>query len=169
MVTEYILKNVVEDQDVKKWYSARLKSVFKEATVVERIASQYTRLAAWIAFIISTGRNKILDLGFSDVGSFHLFCCEMIKAENLHNFNVENLQTFSRKIKPFRKWPNNRNVALESLISKKFGVVNNFKAEQWHRETIVSLAHSETSLSAITKELNRRRYWKVRMQLADQL
>jgi hypothetical protein len=161
-----LLTAIASDPDISAWYLDRLKGVkFASQQMWKKVVTDYPRLFAYLK-----KTNELLDLtgkwsrnqqniitakayGFDDVPSFLDFILETINKENLHNFNISNSRKFIDKLKPFTAWLESaakndnyqeeqtlKEAALESLISKKFGVTNNSKRTDWHINQLVKLA-----------------------------
>jgi Integrase core domain len=96
------------------------------------------------------------------VGEFLDFVCEEINKRKLHNFNISNRRKFIDKLKPITLWlesaaagnyqeeQSRKTAALESLISKKFGVTNYCKRSEWHINQLVKLARFGNQPKSVT-------------------
>jgi hypothetical protein len=96
------------------------------------------------------------------VGDFLDFVCKHINSLKLHNFNISNRRKFIEKLKPFTLWLKSaaegnyqeetklNEAALESLVSKKFGVTNHCKRSEWHINQLVKLARFGNQPKSVT-------------------
>jgi hypothetical protein len=117
--------------------------------------------------------------GFDYVASFvdhileNVFMCSTIKPDGAkeltaryHNFNISNQKKFLERVAPFAEWKKAvadgnyaeevrlKQAALESLISKKFGVTNNSKRTEWHINQLIKLARFGNQPKSVTLKNN---------------
>jgi hypothetical protein len=164
------------DPELSAWYLNRFKGVkFASQTMWKKVAKDYPRLASWMIMI-----NRMIDLsgkwsrnqtnidvasayGFEDVPALLAFIRDLINREDLHNFSISNERKFIDKLKPFTTWLQSaadgssyqeqqqlKEAALESLISKKFGVTNNTKFSEWHINQLIKLARFGNQPQTVT-------------------
>ena len=132
------------------------------AELIRRCITDYTRLAGWMRLVLSVESKDLHVFGFKDRVSFYAHVMDLINAEHLHNFNIKNVRTFLKKLKPFREWSRDkdnqelRENALRSLISKRLGNRNNQKMTEAHVQQVVKLARDGRQLAPfqIAQDLN---------------
>ena len=149
--------------DVKEFYASRLQGTSAEVCI-----DDYTRLASWlikIARLINlkgkysrNSNNMVIAkaCGFETVDDLLLHYIESINKEKLNNFSVHNLRRFSIKIRPFIDFESNREAALISLISKKYGSKNRAKWKEDHNQVLIHLLKERKfdSIKELTQSLN---------------
>ena len=148
---------------VKEFYSSRLQGTSSECCI-----DDYSRLASWLIKITSlinlkgkysqNSNNKLIakTCGFDRVDDLLLHYMNSINKEEWNNFKVHNLRIFRIKIRPFVDYESNKEVALTSLISKKFGLKKTVKWTEDHTQTLVDILKEKKfdSIKELTQLFN---------------
>lgn len=147
-----------EEELIKKYKAETLRELlridskvydFYYATPESEYAHELQELAAWMMLCAPLNRRKAREIGYDSVDDFY---DHVITAISDLKRSVSNLQIFKRKLKPFRQYYNDYpdhfdlsnkdnylfsdslyyeyELALQTLISKKFGKKNAAKLKQ---------------------------------------
>lgn len=156
MDRSYITKEIITNLGDRDWFMTHLSAFrISSSSLADRCIHDYTRVAAWLRWVAEKDKQDIKKYSFTSMPEFYTHVMALIKKEQLHNWEVGNMRTFQRRLKPFKSWLKKnytttlRNEVLESVVSGKLGVANHSKMSEWHVHQLIKLAKHGLQLNPV--------------------